>query len=291
LEQEKFMMQQQQITGKIDPRTLTESRLQLHYAVQVIDAIASTLAEPKPDYSHTSFSWNPELQVFVGELIPAVKSFRVALEPVSLTSLILDEQNQKIAEFSLHQKTLAEQINWYKKEIATLGADADKVVLPSYPRADFPDDKIAHGAAFDANKGKSGRQELANYYAITNLLLQEIVAKEEGASSIHIWPHHFDIATLVTVGNTSNGEPITVGIGMSPGDTNYNEPYWYVSPYPSPEITNLTELVGGGFWHTQDWVGAVLKASNVSGEGEEKIKQIQAFLDSALQGSKSLLKV
>ncbi|MFQ4141157.1 hypothetical protein [Chlorogloeopsis sp. ULAP02] len=284
------MMQQQQITGKIDPQTLTQSRLQLHYAIQFIAAISSELAQPKPDYSHTSLSWNPELKAFIGELIPAEKSFRVALEPVNLTSLIIDEQNQKIAELSLNQKTLAAGIEWHKQEIAKLGADADKVNMPSYPYADFPDYKIAHGAAFDANTKKSGRQELANYYAITNLLLQEIVAKEEGASSIHIWPHHFDIATLVTVGKTSNGEPITVGIGMSPGDTNYNEPYWYVSPYPYPEITNLTELASGGFWHTQDWVGAVLKASDVSGEGEEKIKQIQVFLDSALQGSKSLFK-
>lgn len=54
------------ITRKINPQELTESRLQLHYAVQYIAATGAALLEPLPDYSHTSMAWNPVLEAFVG---------------------------------------------------------------------------------------------------------------------------------------------------------------------------------------------------------------------------------
>ena len=287
------------ITGNIKPQKLTESRLQLHYAIQFIAAIGSALAEPLPDYSHTSLEWNPELDVFVGAVIRAKIPFRVALDPIRLTSIILDQQGNSIAEFPLHQTTMAEGLSWHKQEISKLGADADKVAFLSYPPDDFPDHPVAHGAVFDASE-ESARQELTNYYANTHQLLQELVATTEDASSIHIWPHHFDIATLISLPGTKNGEPITIGIGLSPGDTSYEEPYWYVSPYPYPEMENLPTLYGNGFWHTQHWLGAVLTASRLATPTEDngdikaaetQKQQVEAFLNSALKESKALLKM
>ena len=46
------------------------------------------------------------------------------------------------------------------------------------------------------------------------------------------------------------GEEIVIGVGLSPGDTYYAEPYWYVSPYPYPGLEDLPVLDGSGFWHT-----------------------------------------
>jgi hypothetical protein len=286
-----------QILGNIQPGNLTDSRLKLHYAIQFIAATSSALAEPLPDYSHSSLEWNPELEVFVGAVIRAKIPFRVALDPIRLTSIILDQQRNRMAEFPLHQKTMAEGLSWHKQEISKLGADADKVAFLSYPPDDFPDHPLTHGAAFDASE-ESARQELTNYYANTYHLLQQIIAKNEYASSIHIWPHHFDIATLISLPDTKNGEPMSIGIGLSPGDTSYQEPYWYVSPYPYPETDNLPTLDGNGFWHTQNWVGAVLTTSRLTlltADGidanvvEIQKQQVEAFLHSALKASKELL--
>ncbi|HEY9614661.1 hypothetical protein [Allocoleopsis sp.] len=286
-------------TGNIKPQKMTESRLQLHYAIQFIAAIGSALAEPLPDYSHTSLEWNPELNVFVGSVIRAKIPFRVALDPIHLTSIILDQQGNSIAEFPLHQKTMAEGLSWHKQEVSKLGADADKVAFLSYPPNDFPDHPVAHGSPFDASE-ESAWQELTNYYANTHHLLQQIIAKTEYALSIHIWPHHFDIATLISLPGTKNGEPMSIGIGLSPGDSSYEEPYWYVSLYPYLEMENLPTLYGNGFWHTQHWLGAVLTASRLAtpteGDGDIKAaetqkQQVEAFLNSALQKSQVLLKM
>jgi hypothetical protein len=275
-----------QTTGNIKPQELTESRLQLHYAIQFIAAIGATLAEPLPDYSHTSLEWNPELKVFVGAVIRAKTSFRVALEPIGLTLAILNTQGDTIAVFPLHQKTMAEGLDWLKEGVSRLDADAFQIEFLSYPPDDFPDHAVAHGASFDAS-AESARQELTNYYANTHQLLQEITATTEEASSIHIWPHHFDIATLISLSGTKNGEPITVGIGLSPGDKSYDEPYWYVSPYPYPKVEKLPALEGNGFWHRQHWVGAVLTASRLIGEAQHN--QVRSFLHSALKEAKALL--
>ncbi|NHC34223.1 hypothetical protein [Scytonema millei] len=277
------------LTGKIQPRSLTESRLRLHYAIQFIAATGSALAEPLQDYSHTSLTWKSDLKVFVGAVIHAIRSFQVALDPVSLISIILDKHGETIATSPLEGKTLVEGMNWHKKQISQLGADAEKIAFLSYPPDDFPDHAIAHGATFNTSE-VAGRQELANYYANTHQLLQEIVAETEDASPIHTWSHHFDMATLISIPGKKNGEPITVGVGMSPGDRSYDEPYWYVSPYPYPDTTSLPKLAGGGFWQTQHWVGAVLTASQLTTDSDgAQEEQVRAFLYSAVKASKALL--
>ncbi|GET43667.1 hypothetical protein [Microseira wollei] len=174
-----------QITGKINPKDLTESRLQLHYGIQFIAATGAALAAPKPDYNHTSLGWNSQLKAFVGEPIKANKTFSVALATVSITSFLLDKKGNQIPELSLDKQTLAQAMNRHREEIAKLGAEAEKVVFIDYPPDDFPDHEIARGTPFDASSSETGRQELAKYYANANLLLQEIVAEHKEASPIH----------------------------------------------------------------------------------------------------------
>jgi hypothetical protein len=267
----------------------TEARLQLHYGIQFIAAVGSALAEPLPDFSHTSLNWDSDLDMFVGAPIMTARPFRVALDPMLLTLSLLDKQGETISVLPLHQKTLVEGIAWLKGEVSQLGADASKIELLSYPE-DFPDHAIAHGASFNAEQAAAERQELSRDYANTQLVLQEMVAGVEDASPIHIWPHHFDMATLIFMPIQKRGEPITIGVGLSPGDTNYAEPYWYVSPYPYPAPENLPLLDGEGFWHTQEWLGGVLPASRLTQDsGEAQVKQVKSFLQSAIHASKQLL--
>ncbi|PSB29773.1 hypothetical protein [Stenomitos frigidus] len=277
--------------GTVSPQALTESRLQLHYAVQYIAATGAALAEPLPDHSHTSFGWNPALEAFVGSTIPATQPFQVAVEPISLTLILVADQNDTIASLPLHGKTMREGLDWLQQALAKLGADASKIVFLDYPPNDFPDHPLAHDAAFDASPGFALR-ELADTYIITDQLLQTIITTNENASAIHIWPHHLDIATLITLPDTKNGHPLTVGIGFSPGDASYPEPYWYVSPYPYPDIANLPTLEGQAFWHTQHWVGAVLRSSQLSenATAETQQQQVGTFLNAALNASITLLK-
>ena len=280
-----------QTTGKINPTELTDSRVQLHYAIQFIAVTGAALAEPLPDYSYTSLMWHPSLEVFVGSAIRSTQPFQVALDPISLTLILLDKQSETIASLPLQGKTMAAGLDWLKQEISKLGADASKVAWLDYPPNDFPDSPLARGAAFDTSE-KLALRELANYYANTHQILEHIVATSEDASAVRIWPHHFDMATLIMLPGTKDDTPLTVGVGFSPGDSSYNEPYWYVSPYPYPDTANLPPLAGNGFWHTQHWVGAVLTASRLTQDVSSQVQQqqVESFLNSAITASIALLK-
>lgn len=274
--------------GNVNLPTLSQTRVELHYAVQFIAAVGAALAEPLPDESHVSLEWNAQLEKFVGVPIRATVPFRVALDPINLTSLLLNQQEEAIAILPLDQQTLATGLDWHKAEIARLGADPTSIKLLTYP-PDFPDHPIAHGACFQANQTVNERQELSHYFANTQQLLTEIVASTEDVMPIRIWPHHFDIATLLMLPEQRDGEARTIGMGLSPGDQSYDQPYWYVSPYPYPETDRLPHLEGQGFWHTQGWVGAVLKASQLVPTAQAE--QVETFLKSAWQAAQTLLQM
>jgi len=280
-----------QAIATCNPDTLIESRLQLHYAVQFIAATGAALAEPLPDYSHTSLSWNPHLKAFVGPMIQSAQPFHVAIDPITFTLMVLDQQAEQIATLPLHEKTMAEGLTWLQQEIAKRNQDSSSVVFLDYPPDDFPAHALAQGGRFEAGS-EASRRELASYFHNTHALLQYVILAFEEVSEVHIWPHHFDIATLITLPKTQTDQTLTIGVGLSPGDTSYNEPYWYVSPYPYPEATNLPAIAGDGFWHTQHWVGAVLPASclHSTEDAIAQQHQVEAFLESAIKASIALLK-
>jgi hypothetical protein len=204
---------------------------------------------------------------------------------------VLDQQSEAIASLPLPEKTMAAGLIWLQQALSQLGVDASKIVFLDYPPDDFPDHPLAHGASFESNQALA-LSELTDYYANTHPLFQAIIAMTEDATATRIWPHHFDMATLIMLPGIQNGSPLTVGVGLSPGDTYYNEPYWYVSPYPYPDTASLPALNSDGFWHTQHWVGAVLPASRLteSVSAEVQQQQVEAFLQAALSTSIALLK-
>ena len=210
----------------------------------------------------------------------------LVLDPVNLVASIYGERERLLASQKLDGMTIAESLNWHKQAISTLGIDTSKVKFLDYPPDDFPDHPLARGERFDASQTRQ-RQELVSYYDLTHNLLQAIAADIVGASPICIWPHHFDMATLISLPSQKAGDSKSVGVGFSPGDAAIAQPYWYVTPWPYPDTANLPELAGGGNWHTTGWVGALLKQSQL--EQATKAEQINQFLKSALHYAKALL--
>lgn len=277
--------------GNIDPQSLTEIRLQLHFAIQTIAATGLALAHPQPDYSHMSLTWNSDLQAFTGQEIQAKQDFRLSLDPISLVVRILSLQNEVISELALNHHTMAEVLGWLQGEITELGADAKKVVWIDYPKDDFPYDyKIANGAFFDLHN-RPTCQELVGYFTNTQSLLEAIATSNSNASPVHIWPHHFDIATLIIIAKEQNTAVKSIGVGLSPGDSSYDQPYWYVTPYPYPALERLPALPGDSFWHTEHWVGAVLLGSKLSQDAtvSHQEARVKEFLNTAIITAKNLL--
>jgi len=262
--------------------TLTAQRLQLHYAIQCAAAASASLLPPQPDSSHAALGWIADLGCVATQPLPGPEPIRVALEPVALAARLLDPQRQVVAELALSGETLRSALDWHGRELAKFGIDRE-IALVNYPD-DFPDHPLARDATFDAS-GAEQRQTLAEYFALSDRLLDAIAARAPDASPVRLWPNHFDLATLITLAGTGE-DATTVGVGFSPGDGGYDEPYWYVTPWPYPDKAQLPELPAGD-WHTEGWVGAILTASQLDGSNEGD--RVGDFLDAAARACRELL--
>ncbi|HEV7822403.1 MAG TPA: hypothetical protein VGO84_14580, partial [Burkholderiales bacterium] len=95
-------------------------------------------------------------------------------------------------------------------------------------------------------------------------LLEEVKTgyTEGRVDTIQCWPHHFDMATVVSFDAAGAENARSLGIGLSPGDHYYPQPYLYVSAYPAPKAATLPPLALG-HWHTEGFVGAIALGESI----------------------------
>jgi hypothetical protein len=276
--------------GDRAPTDLVDARLQLHWAAQLASAVGTTLLAAAADDSHTNLEWLAEPAVLAGRLTADPPRCRAAVRPADLQLCLLDERGATIAEHALHGLTIGQGLVWLEHEIAAFRQGP----LPEPLRRrelDLPDHAVGRGAVFSVTDG-AAFAELGRWYANADRVLGGVAERTRNASPVRCWPHHFDIATLVTLEGGRNGTPVrTIGIGLSPGDATYAEPYWYVTPWPYPDKPHLLALNGGGEWHRTGWLGAVLTGSKIAAKpsAEAQARLVNAFLGSALDACRALL--
>lgn len=138
----------------------------------------------------------------------------------------------------------------------------------------------------------SALAELARYYSNSNAVLEQVVASHDNSAPVRTWPHHMDMATLISLDPGEDPETArSVSFGMQPGDGSYAEPYYYSSPWPYPEPGDWPALEGGGTWHTEGFTAAVLLASALVAAGDSAAQQsaLESFARSAVGSNSSLL--
>lgn len=239
-------------TGSVDPLALSDARVQLHWAAQAVAGVGRTLNTARADDSHTNFCWSETHQALLQEPIDGVTC---GLRLSDLTILVIGARTD---ELSLRGRTLDDAFAFVESHF---GQRLQR------PNVDLPDHAVARGARFDADEAHLA--ELARYFADAASLLGD------GA---RCWPHHFDIATLITLsGHGENAR--TIGTGLSPGDAGTAEPYYYVTPWPYPDPSLLGELTIGR-WNTVGWTGAVLSASSFA-QVDRQEELVRSFIEEA----------
>ena len=276
--------------GERAPIDLVDARLQLHWAVQLVSAVGTTLLPAAADDSHTNLEWLAEPGLLAGRLTADAPRCRAALRPIDLRLHLLDEHDAAIAKHLLHAMTVSQGLVWLQQEIAAFRQRP----LPKPLRRrelDLPDHAVGRGAVFRVTDA-AAFAELGRWYANGDSVLRALTERTRNASPVRCWPHHFDIATLVTLeGGRDSAHARTIGIGLSPGDATYAEPYWYVTPWPYPDDPRLSVLDGGGEWHRTGWLGAVLTGSKIVTEtsAERQARLVSTFLGSAVDACRALL--
>ena len=183
-------------------------------------------------------------------------------------------------ELPLGGRTLAEASAWLAGEAGAAGAATGALRFET-PYA-IPPAAVADGAAFPA--GPDGaRAELARWFANADGLLRAVAGAWPGAAPVRVWPHHFDVGSVLPLDGGAAEEDPTIGIGLSPGDEGIPEPYWYVTLWPRP-TGSLPDLPAGR-WHTAGWTGALLTGSELvaAGDGAAQAALAARFLSGAVE--------
>ena len=281
---------QWQPLGTCAPETLIDARLQLHHAAQIVASVGFTYVDPAPDFSHTNMEWFANLGALASNPASGEKPFRAVLRFADLALLLLDRDRAVVDEFPLEGRTIDQGYQWLAASIESIKGEPPAKPL-FRPEHELPSHPVAQGAKF--SRGASPPyQELARWYADADLVLRKLRAETRDASPVRCWPHHFDIATLIEVERGADGNATkAIGVGMTPGDEYYPEPYWYVTPWPRPEGSQLPPLKGNGQWRAEDWFGAVLPASRLPSEpADQQARLVSDFTRSAVAAGLKLLK-
>ncbi len=272
-----------------DFEQLSHAREQLHQAIQIVAAVGRTYKPKVKDDQYANFQWNIRREMLQGQVVEGDVEISAALDLKTLSIHLLNATSETISSFELDGKTQKQSLIWLEEQLLKLGLDGNSLTIqlpyeiPEYPTAKGKPYQVVSIEPFE---------ELSNYFSNSNLIIQSIVVSESNASDISCWPHHFDIASLITLDDTGDSETSTsIGIGMSPGDAGYNEPYYYLTPWPYPNVADLPVINGLGKWHTEGWVGGVFKASDLTNIADlvDQEVAVKEFLQQGLDTLKRLM--
>jgi len=250
--------------------TLTATRVALHWAAQLPAAAGATLVAARDDYSHTTLTWHRGPNALLTETLPTGQ--RAGIRPRDLALIVLQADGAIGSTYPLAGRTLEMGLTWLATHLGTTNLERPPHHLPSHG--------VERGEPFPEPDPRASAQ-LETWFSNADLVLRSTTEAEEW-SEVRVWPHHFDIASLKDLGGGQS-----VGAGLSPGDGSYDQPYFYVTPWPPPDDAPTSTLQEGGAWHTDGWTGAVLVANNVENAGQED--QVRGFLKSAVDAATQLL--
>jgi hypothetical protein len=264
--------------GATDPADLLHTRLTLHHAAQLLSSFGQAMLTPIEDDSHRSMTWHAESQSFTTDATDDGLTARLSVRTFTLE---VWRDGEQLRALELTGRSPSHALSWLGNEVS--GARDASVGRMAWPEYDLPAQPGGQDAPFEPDA--ASLNEFAAWYGNTESALRDVFGDVAEAAAIRCWPHHFDLATLLTYPAAEpDGEAAYVGIGFSPGDDAIPDPYYYVngSPFPAPE--KLPELAGPGEWHTEGWVGAVLRAGEIvsSGSAQAQEQTVATFLTTAV---------
>ena len=246
------MIERREMLG--DPTALSEARAVAHCAVQPLSLAERANLAAVPDDSHSNLGWDLERAMFTTHhLGEGGHKACLSLAPLTMYFLVGEEVTH---ELPLAGASQSEAETWLDARLEQAGL---RPALAAKIPYELPED-VTRITTFEGDE--RALKHLAEWFALAAECLEEFAANipselTPGPSPVRCWPHHFDIATYVGL---AEGDPETakgIGVGLSPGDESYDQPYFYVNPWPHLDPNSLPKPVEPGHWHTEGFVGLI----------------------------------
>lgn len=243
----------------IAPQDLAPARVLAHEACQWPSRAARANLTALPDDSHSNLGWSPHHRALVSRDLGDGNQIGFGFDTASLLWL---EDGAAQDELTFSGASSVEEISaWVDAKLGAAGLLTAANVETPYTLDD--------GYSFADELPAAALVTLGNWYAAAASALETLVdetrASLPGSPQVRCWPHHFDIAALCML---EEGDPETarsIGVGMSPGDGAFAEPYFYTSPWPPPPAARLAPATSPLRWNTDGFVSLVAVAGDLRG--------------------------
>jgi hypothetical protein len=269
--------------GAFPAIALERARRQAHAALQPLVQVTRGYVSARADDSSNSFSWSPRLNALLtAEIMAGTLPFRLGLRLSTLTILAVGRDFTELGSAALHGKSIAQERTWLGFRLAEAGLDWAALEKPLHYRIEKSE--FTDGSHFEVTEELS---EFARYYANAAIVLNGVAEALPRASPVRCWPQHFDMATVQPVGNGQR----TLRVGLSPGDSSYAQPYFFVKPSAVNPLASLPSLRSGGEWQHGDWTAAVLTGEEVGRKesAEEQAAFVTDWLNEAVEAARRIL--
>ncbi|WP_299228311.1 hypothetical protein [uncultured Psychroserpens sp.] len=223
----------------------------MHLVAQYLATSAISFIEKKDDDSHTNLGWMAhklETHKFLngGKLSLSYDDF----------SLVWTHDNGEKEQYFLNEKNHKQITDWITQISKNSGLEKSYRYDLHY---ELPYDKVENSTLFrltDQNR----LNQLIGYRNLAQKVLKTILESNKFASTIRIWPHHFDTGAFVNV-----TDDLSIGLGMAMPDSLMNDFYFYVSGYHGDDavIVKQPYSLSNGNYYNDDWKGFALSLKNI----------------------------
>lgn len=251
----------------LDPNALAATRDAVHAYSRVVGAWAAGCRRKRKHWWHASL--RPSLYGLTTGVIFGAVDFELELN---------------LANSVLHIRTCTTEVT------ERLNGQSSREVAQAIRSVLIP---MGVDQDFEPAKDKSNDDEHPGYVAEQAILLHQAIGSvtpvledfragiREEKSPIQVWPHHFDLSMIWLPGAKIEGQAIEdeesadkqMNFGFTFGDSSIEEPYFYVTAYPTPDALPKLELPEKTAWRSEGFSGAVTLYKDVAA-----MKDPQAYL-------------
>ena len=270
--------------GAAAPGELATAHFQPYQLAQWLARFARGYLAPVADDSHTSLQWRRDLGLMAtGEAAVSGQRLALGLNPrdLSLATLVDGAVADK---HSMHGVKDSDAGNWVRNRLIEFGLDPMALDAPS--PYEIPPSPYANDASYDAKSHATALEELSRYYENVDLVLRDVVEKHRaikpGPSQVRLWPHHFDIASIVTLEEGDFETARAVGFGLAIPDESQSEFYYYAYPWPRNARDDLPKLPADSAYQYDGKVGAIQLMSKIIATQDQEATA-RAFFDDMVE--------
>ncbi|NOQ23828.1 MAG: hypothetical protein GQ564_00560 [Bacteroidales bacterium] len=262
---------------------LQEALLQQHHAAQFIAMVGKYLVPQQADDSNTNMLYSLEQELLIGNKLS--NGMHIALHLADLKLNIEDENFSSKHEISLKGKTKNQVFNELKQVLEKF--DINVTSLVNELHYEIPAHNLDKGLVFNILDMESFREN--TFYRINaEIIINDIASDFDSASTVRIWPHHFDTGSYIPLEFDAKNEITkSINIGWAIPDEMINEPYYYLSLWTKNTVVDFNKLPApdAGEWITTGWNGGILKLSDILKKTSSKSQydHVKTFFNSGIK--------